>query len=415
MILTGWSRFNHCAALCEVLAAAVPSLARCLAVFREGEWSSRVAEGVLAELGLLSRESSPPTATLKTRSSHAQFPGCDLYLLVEDLVSLFSWLEAQWRYHQPLALTCLVIDEQNRCCTSLGTIVEGVRMYCPPMTRNANPPMWSRLLDSSESLLREFCDLKSRFEGVLPVYLRPAGVGEFLDGKVCVGEVSLRDSPAVALLWGLLSIFQRQCRALVSSLTRLKAQHSWGSRRLHTSDEFTLDAALSVVELPPVGLPLPGVSPTAVSMNGDDAVSGGGLTPCADDDDVTDLCEAPVYPLFHGVPAPLRKFDFSCTPMSPVVIPTPTTPVSPIRAPPKSHVTSPLSVPPPLDDVALSLGPAVDSLLSSSNAVATLCVFSSAASSESTASTTPATVNVDSLLFLPSLPRPAISLFSGPL
>jgi hypothetical protein len=63
-------------------------------------------------------------------------------------------------------------------------------MYCPPMTRNANPPMWSRLLESAESLLRELSSLKLRFEGVLPVYIRPGGVEEFLEGKIVVAEVS---------------------------------------------------------------------------------------------------------------------------------------------------------------------------------------------------------------------------------
>jgi hypothetical protein len=85
MIVTGWSRFNHCAALCETLPAAIPSLALCLAILREGTWCDRVAEAVFTELGLPFSILAPHLIA-KPPYHHARFPGCDLFQLVMDLV-----------------------------------------------------------------------------------------------------------------------------------------------------------------------------------------------------------------------------------------------------------------------------------------------------------------------------------------
>eukprot|EP00004_Rigifila_ramosa_P014454 TRINITY_DN3297_c0_g1_i5.p3 TRINITY_DN3297_c0_g1~~TRINITY_DN3297_c0_g1_i5.p3 ORF type:complete len:275 (-),score=66.96 TRINITY_DN3297_c0_g1_i5:56-880(-) len=101
--LTGWSRFDHCCTLCELLPAALPSLCVCLAVLRHG---SGVQPGsVLASLGLsgsldlvalgsaASLEHPPALASLPI----GRFPGAEIFALLGKL----EW--AEFLFHKAKA------------------------------------------------------------------------------------------------------------------------------------------------------------------------------------------------------------------------------------------------------------------------------------------------------------------------
>ena len=53
VVVTGWSRYDHFATLCELLPSALPCLAMCLATFKEGYFDDEIHKKVSQNLGYL--------------------------------------------------------------------------------------------------------------------------------------------------------------------------------------------------------------------------------------------------------------------------------------------------------------------------------------------------------------------------
>lgn len=84
--LTGWSRYDHYATLCELLPPAIPSLVLCLAILENGRLTSEIEELVAQELGFTSVHSLKPLVS----EPHSEFekgcfPGAELFLYVTHL------------------------------------------------------------------------------------------------------------------------------------------------------------------------------------------------------------------------------------------------------------------------------------------------------------------------------------------
>lgn len=125
IFLTGWTRFNHTAALCELLPAGFPCLVLCLATLQAGGWHPSLAHRVLDPIGLAGISLSPSTSVLSDLPL-GRFPGAEMFQHLGRLESLRRML---------------VRLEENR------------RLFCPPFTRRLNPPMWQQLYDQTVGIV----------------------------------------------------------------------------------------------------------------------------------------------------------------------------------------------------------------------------------------------------------------------
>ena len=84
--ITGWSRYDHFATLCELFAAGIPSLVLCLAILENGRLTNEIEELVAQQLGFTSTRSLKPLVTDPyAEFEKGCFPGAELFSYVAYL------------------------------------------------------------------------------------------------------------------------------------------------------------------------------------------------------------------------------------------------------------------------------------------------------------------------------------------
>lgn len=92
--MTGWSRFDHYASLCELLPASIPSLLFCIATLRKGSFNKEIQNVVSEQLGF----TTPlPISVTNFKVLHIQqgsFPGSDVFELVSKFEKAQGWFNS---------------------------------------------------------------------------------------------------------------------------------------------------------------------------------------------------------------------------------------------------------------------------------------------------------------------------------
>ena len=84
--ITGWSRYDHYAALCELFVPGIPSLVLCLAILENGQLTNEIEELVAQHLGFTSTRSLKPLVSdPNAEFEKGCFPGAELFSYVAYL------------------------------------------------------------------------------------------------------------------------------------------------------------------------------------------------------------------------------------------------------------------------------------------------------------------------------------------
>ena len=95
IIMTGWARYDHYAAHCELLPASLPSLAACLAVLKTRAWTEATHREVSVKLGLSEPLMLEPYMFLAGKEAEVpRFPGSSIYSGVMTYIRLASQYQA---------------------------------------------------------------------------------------------------------------------------------------------------------------------------------------------------------------------------------------------------------------------------------------------------------------------------------